>query len=331
MAMSLKITLACERYDRVSALFDGRVRIEGCDVTFVPLKAEETFHRAFNGADFDVTEISSSTYMMTLSRGESPYIAVPAMVSKVFRHSAFFVRKDRGIRVPQDLVGKKIGLPEYQMTACLWGRGIIQDEYGVQPKDIKWFTGGLEQPGRHERARLTVDPAVSITPIPTDQTLNQMLSDGEIDGLLTGRNPSCFGKNPQIVHLFENFREVEAEYFRKTKIFPIMHMVAIRKTLLETNPWLGVSIYKAFLQAKELAVADLFEAGLNFVTLPWVYDELNKARAMMATNDYWSYGVEANRAAIEAMARYSYTQGLSQRHLKVEELFAPGTLDMSKL
>jgi 4,5-dihydroxyphthalate decarboxylase len=144
--MLLKVSLACERYDRVSAIFDGRVKIEGCDVTAIPLRAEEAFHRAFNGAEFDITEISASSYMMTHARGESQYVAIPAFVSKVFRHSAIYIRNDRGIVRPQDLVGKKIGLPEYQMTACLWARGILEDEYGVRPKDINWFTEDLRKP-----------------------------------------------------------------------------------------------------------------------------------------------------------------------------------------
>src|SRR5262245_38269378 len=143
--MVLKISLACERYDRVSAIFDGRVQIEGCEVNAFPLRAEESFHRAFNGAEFDVTEISCSSYMMTLSRGESSYVAVPAFLSKLFRHSAIYVRDDRKIGEPKDLIGKKIGLPEYQMTACLWARGLLEDEYGVRARDIKWFTGGLEE------------------------------------------------------------------------------------------------------------------------------------------------------------------------------------------
>jgi 4,5-dihydroxyphthalate decarboxylase len=326
----LKISLASERYDRVQAIFDGRVRIEGCDVTAVPLRAEEAFHRAFNGADFDVTEISGSSYMMTLSRGDAPYVAVPVFLSKVFRHSAIYIRTDRGIATPQDLVGKKIGMPEYQMTACLWARGILEDEYGVRPRDIKWFTGGQEEPGRRERSPLTVDKAVSITPIGSDQTLSAMLNAGELDGIISARVPSCFRRNPKVGRLFEDFRQVEAEYFRKTGIFPIMHMLGIRRSLLEANPWLAVSIYKAFIAAKEIALHELKDVAINFVTLPWVYDDVLTAESMLGA-DYWSYGLAPNRAALEAMTRYSYTQGLSQRQLSAEELFHPATLELSKV
>ena len=328
--MPLKISLACERYDRAAAIFDGRVAIEGCALTSVALHAEEAFHRAFNGAEFDVTELSASSYMMTLARGEAPYIAVPAFVSKCFRHSSIYIRSDRGIKSPQDLVGKKIGMPEYQMTACLYARGILEDEYGVRPRDIRWFTGGQEEPGRRERAPLTVAEGVSITPIADDKTLSALLDAGELDGIISARVPSCYRVNPAVVRLFENYREVERAYFRKTRIFPIMHLIGIRKSLLEQNPWLAVSVYKAFLAAKELAVAELRDPGVNFATLPWVYQEVLDAEELFA-GDYWSYGVEPNRATIEAMARYSYTQGLARRLLSPEELFHPGTLELSKL
>lgn len=328
--MTLRISLACERYDRVQPIFDGRVPIEGCEVTSVPLTAEECFHRAFNGAEFDVTEISGSSYVMTLSRGESQYVGIPAFVSKYFRHSAIYIRSDRGIETPQDLVGKRVGMPEYQMTACLWARGILEDEYGVRPRDIQWFTGGQEEPGRRERAKLTVDKSVSITPIPNDRTLSAMLDAGELDAIISARLPSCYRVNPKVVRLFENFREVEAAYFRKTGIFPIMHLIGIRKSLLEANPWLAVSVYKAFVSAKEIAIREMRQAGVHMVTLPWVYQEVVAAEELMA-KDYWSYGLEPNRAALEAMTRYSHTQGLAQKKLAPEELFHAGTLELSKV
>jgi 4,5-dihydroxyphthalate decarboxylase len=326
----LQLSLACERYDRVQAIFDGRVKVEGCNVNCVPLGAEEAFHRAFNGEEFDITEISASSYMMTLSRGTSPYIAVPAFVSKVFRHSSIYVRADRGIATPRDLIDKRVGMPEYQMTACLWARGILEDEYGVKPRDIRWFTGGQEEPGRRERSPLSVDPTVSITRIPDDQTLSAMLDRGEIDAIISARVPSCYGTNPQVKRMFENFREVEAAYYDKTRIFPIMHTIGIRKTLVEEHPWLPVSVYKAFNQAKDIALDEIHDAGVCMVTLPWAYHEVLDAQRRFG-KDFWAYGVEPNRAALEAMTRYSHEQGLASRKLSVEELFHPGTLEMAKL
>jgi 4,5-dihydroxyphthalate decarboxylase len=221
-------------------------------------------------------------------------------------------------------------MPEYQMTACLWARGILEDEYGVRPRDIQWFTGGQEEPGRRERAPLTVDKSVSITPIGPDKTLSAMLDAGEIDAIISARVPSCYRRNPNVLRLFENFREVEAQYFRKTGIFPIMHLLGIRKSLLDSNPWLAVSVYKAFIESKRMAIHELLDIGVNIVTLPWVYDEVMAAEKLLAA-DYWSYGIEPNRAAIDAMARYSYTQGLSQRHLTAEEMFHPATRELSKV
>ena len=328
--MSLRISLACEQYDRVQAIFDGRVKIEGCEVTAVPLSAEECFHRAFNGAEFDVSELSASSTMMTTARGECPYVALPAFVSKCFRHSSIYIRNDRGIRTPQDLVGKRIGMPEYQMTACLWARGILEDEYGVRPKDIQWFTGGQDEPGRKERSRLTVDKSVSITPIGPTQTLTRMLDTGELDGVITARAPSNLGVNSKVGRLFENYRAVEQAYFKKTGIFPIMHLIGVRKSLVEANPWLAVSVFKAFVAAKEIALRSLRDPGVNFVTLPWVHGEIANAETNL-TKDFWSYGVHANRANIEAMMRYSHTQGLAQRSMTAEELFHPGTHELSKV
>jgi 4,5-dihydroxyphthalate decarboxylase len=326
----LQLSLACERYDRVQAIFDGRVKIEGCEVNCVRLSAEEAFHRAFNGDEFDITEISASSYMMTLSRGSSPYVGIPAFVSKVFRQSSIYVRADRGIRTPSDLIDKRVGMPEYQMTACLWARGILEDEYGVRPRDIRWFTGGQEEPGRRERAPLAVDPSVSITRIPDDQTLSAMLDRGDIDAIISARVPSCYGRNPQVKRLFEDFREVEAAYYEKTHIFPIMHLMGIRKTLVEQHPWLPVSVYKAFVQAKDIALEEIHDAGVCMVSLPWVYHEVLDAQRRFG-KDFWAYGVAPNRAALEAMTRYSYEQGLSSRKLSAEELFHPGTVEIAKL
>src|SRR5215831_10432531 len=190
--MSLKLSLSVCDYDRTRAIFDGRAPIEGCDVTAVNLSPEESFHRAFKFAEFDVSEISMSSYTMTTARGDAHYVAVPAFVSRLFRHSSIYIRTDRGIGKPQDLKGKVVGLPEYQMTANVWVRGILQDEYGVKPSDIKWRRGGLEEGGREERAKINLPPEIELIQVPDDRTLSHMLADGEIDGLISARAPSCF-------------------------------------------------------------------------------------------------------------------------------------------
>jgi 4,5-dihydroxyphthalate decarboxylase len=328
----LTISLSVGNYDRTAAIFDGRAPIEGCEVRAVHLEPEEAFHRAFRYEEFDVTEISMSSHMMTTARGDAKYIAVPAFLSRVFRQSGIYVRTDRGINTPADLRGKKIGVPEYQITANVWIRGILQDEFDVKPSEILWRRGGVEEPGRGERAPMELDPSIDLQQIPDDKTLSGMLESGELDGYIGARAPSCFLRGaPNVGRLFgDNYIEAEQDYFRRTGIFPIMHMVGIRKSLVEQNPWLPVSVYKAFLKAKMLAVKELDEICHLAVTLPWMVHHHNEAKALMGA-DYWPYGLDANLHTIETFARYHHEQGLSKRRVSPAELFAPSSLDLSKI
>jgi 4,5-dihydroxyphthalate decarboxylase len=329
--MALPLSLSVCDYDRTRAIFDGRAPIEGCDVTAVNLEPEESFHRAFKFAEFDVTEISMSSYTMTTARGDAHYVAIPAFVSRLFRHSSIYIRTDRGITQPQDLRGKTIGLPEYQMTANVWVRGMLQDEYGVKPSDIKWRRGGLEEAGREERAHIKLPPEIELIQVPHDRTLSRMLAVGEIDGLVSARAPSCFlAGAANVGRLFPNYPEVEAGYFKKTAIFPIMHAIGIRRTLVDKHPWLAVSVYKAFLKAKQIAMAELGQIGHLAVSLPWCVAEYERARATLGA-DYWSYGAAENRLVLETLARYSFEQGLSVRQLPFTEMFAPSTYDLTKI
>jgi 4,5-dihydroxyphthalate decarboxylase len=329
--MALQLSLSVCDYDRTRAIFDGRAPIEGCDVSAVNLEPEESFHRAFKFAEFDVSEISMSSYTMTTARGEAHYVAVPAFVSRLFRHSSLYVRTDRGIKEPKDLKGRTIGLPEYQMTANVWVRGILQDEYGVKPADIKWRRGGLEDGGREERARIKLSPEIELIQVPDDRTLSQMLAAGEIDGVLSARAPSCFlAGAPNVGRLFPNYPEVEAAYFKKTGIFPIMHAIGIRRSLVERHPWLAVSVYKAFVKAKQIAMAELGQIGHLAVSLPWPVAAYTHAREALGA-DYWSYGAHENRHVLETLARYSFEQGLSVRQLTFEEMFAPSTYELTKI
>ncbi len=329
--MALQLSLSVCDYDRTRAIFDGRAPIEGCDVAAVNLEPEESFHRAFKFNEFDVSEISMSSYTMTTARGDAHYVAIPAFVSRLFRHSSIYIRTDRGIKEPKDLKGKTIGLPEYQMTANVWVRGILQDEYGVKPSDIKWRRGGLEEAGREERAKIKLPPEIELIQVPHDRTLSQMLAAGEIDGLLSARAPSCFLQGaPHVGRLFPNYPEVEAAYFKKTKIFPIMHAIGIRRSLVEKHPWLAVSVYKAFLKAKQIAFAELGQIGHLAVSLPWCVADYERARQSLG-EDYWSYGANENRHVLEKLVQYSFDQGLSVRKLPFEEMFAPATCDLSKI
>jgi 4,5-dihydroxyphthalate decarboxylase len=329
--MALQLSLAVCDYDRTRAIFDGRAPIEGCDITAVNLEPEEAFHRAFKYQEFDISEISMSSYTMTTARGDAHYVAVPAFVSRLFRHSGIYIRTDRGIAKPQDLKGKTIGLPEYQITANVWIRGILQDEYGVKPSDIKWRRGGVEEPGREERAKIKLPDDIDLKPIPEHRTLSEMLEAGELDGLISARAPSCFLRGaPNVARLFPDYPATEEAYFHKTKIFPVMHAIGIRRSLVEKHPWLAVSVYKAFLKAKEICMRELGQIGHLATSLPWSVAEYDRMRKVMG-EDFWSYGAEKNHHVLDTLTRYSFEQGLSVRKLKVEEMFAPSTYDLSKI
>jgi 4,5-dihydroxyphthalate decarboxylase len=325
------ITIACGNYDRTRAVRDGRVKVEGCDVTYLPMYPEEIFHRAFKFQEFDVSEISFSSYIRTVSAGTAAYIGVPAFVSRIFRHSGIYVRKGAGIEKPEDLRGKRIGLPEYQITAVVWMRGMMQHEYGVKPSEIHWRSGGQEQAGREERTPLKPIPGLDLKAIPHDKTLVGMLRDGELDALFTARAPSSFlAGEPHIARLFPDTRKAEVAYYKKTKLFPIMHLIGIRKSLAEKYPWLATSVYKAFCEAKALAMIDLRDVNALMVTLPWLEAETHETAAIMG-DDFWKYGIDENRPDIEALAQYIHEQGLADRKVKIEELFHPSVFDISKV
>lgn len=326
----LTISLACGDYDRTHAIFDGRVPVEGCEVIGVPMSPEEAFHRAFKYQEFDVTELSMSSYMNVQSREGSPYIGIPAFVSRLFRHSSIYIRKDAGIEKPEDLKGKTVGVPEYQMTAALWARGILQDEYGVKPTDIAWRNGGLEEGGREERAPLHLPDEVDLQSIPVDETLAEQLDDGRLDAVISARAPSCYHSNDQVGRLFPDYKAAEQAYYRKTGMFPIMHLIGIRRSIVEKHPWLPVNVYVAFLKAKALCYEHMEEVGHLAQTMPWPVYELEQVRALMG-QDHWRYGIQENAAEIEAMTRYSFEQHISARKLEAEDLFAESTFDLTKL
>jgi 4,5-dihydroxyphthalate decarboxylase len=327
----LRVSLAVAPYDRTRAILDGRVSIDGCEVVASALEPEEMFFRAYRYQDFDITELSLSTHLLTTARGDAPFLGIPAFLSRSFRHASIIVRTDRGIRTPGDLKGKTVGLPEYQQTANVWVRGMLKDEYSVAASDIKWRGGGMEEPGRAERTPVTLPQSVDLRRIPPDRTLSQMLAAGELDAVMGPRPPSCFGKpGVPVARLFPDYRAAEQAYFRKARLFPIMHILGIRKSLHEQHPWLAANVYKAFVRAKDLAVAELQHAGRLSVSLPWVVAEYQATKALMG-EDYWSYGVAANRREFEALARYAVEQGLAAAPVTPEQLFAASTLETARI
>lgn len=325
--MKLPLTVACWDYDRTRALLDGAIQIEGCEANYLPLPVEETFFRALRQQEFDVAELSMSSYTMQLARGDAHYVAIPVFLSRMFRHSAIYVRADAGITHPAQLKGRQVGVPEYQLTAPVWVRGLLQDEHGLAPEDIHWRTGGVEQAGRHEKVELPATVRARVEPIGPDQTLNRWLLDGRIDALVAPRAPSAFdAPGGQVVRLYQDLRGAEQDYFRRTGIFPIMHVVGLRRALVERHPWLAASVYKAFVAAKDRALRELGEVAALKTSLPWLASEVEETRALMGP-DFWSYGLQPNRKTLQAFLRYHHEQGLSPRQLQAEELFAPSTLE----
>ena len=323
----LQLSVAMGDYDRNRALFDGRVQIDGCDPTYMLLNPEEMFFRAMRSRDFDITELSFSSYLVKHSRGECPYIAVPVFLSRAFRHTSIYVRKDR-IRKPQDLKGRRIGIPEYQLTAIVWARSILQDDYGISPEDVTWVRGGIDTPNRPEKIALQLPPGVKVEAAPEGKTVSMLLEEGAIDGFIGPRPPSAhiLARNPNIGWLFDDPTAVAKDYYQRTGIFPIMHLVGVRKTLVAQHPWLPAALVKAFTQSKQAALDLLSDTSATKVTLPFVEEQLKAARETLG-EDFWAYGVGPSRRTLEAFTRHHFAQGLSARKVEVEELFDPSTYE----
>ncbi|MBI2359059.1 MAG: ABC transporter substrate-binding protein [Deltaproteobacteria bacterium] len=327
----LHLTVACGDYDRTKALLDGSVQPEGIRLNYLALQAEEIFWRMGGHREFDASEMSLSNQITMVSRGDPPFLAIPVFPSRFFRHSCVFINVDSGIQKPQDFKGKKVGAPEYSITAAVWIRGMLQDDYGVRTPDMQWLVGGQEEPGRKERVALKLPPEIKVTPIPNDKTLNGMLESGEIDALISARAPSSFVKgSPKVRRLFPNYKEVEVDYYRRTKIFPIMHVLVIRRDVYERHPWVARSLYKAFCEAKDRAIQAMRITNTLVCSLPWLFAEIDQVKQLFGS-DWWPYGIEPNRHVLETLIRYMGEQGLIDRPLKVEEVFAPSTAGEFKI
>ena len=323
--------MACWNYDRTRALMEGRVPIDGVDLTYLNLPVEETFFRMLRHREFDVAELSLSSYTLSLFRDDCPFIAIPVFPSRYFRHSCIYVNTESGIREPKDLIGKRIGNPEYQMTAPVWIRGILSDEYRVPVTSVTYLSGGEEQPGRTEKIPLSLPPEIRLESIPSDKTLSRMLETGEIDALYTARAPSSFfNGSGKVRRLFEDYQTVEREYYRKTRIFPPMHIIAIRRDVYERNRWVAQSLLKAFVAAQREVYGELRETGALMHMLPWLTSHVEETEKLMG-RDFWPYGYEPNIHALSIFLRYHHEQGLSKRLLTPKEIFAPESLEAFKI
>lgn len=326
MSNRLRLAFACEAYDRTLALRTGEVRPDGIDLNYLTLPVEETFFRMAQFGEFDVAEMSLSTYVVMLNRDPRPFVAIPVFPSRSFRHGGIYVNTSAGISTPADLVGKRVGLGEYQLTANVWIRGILAEHYDVPVDSVSYRTGGLHAPGRYEKVSTTHPETLDIAPIGEGKTLSQMLVDGELDAIYSPRTPQPFTDHrPEVSRLFPEARDVEAEYFRTTGIFPIMHVIAIRAEVYQANPWIARSLQKAFIEAKDRCFTGIDETASLRYALPWLAEEVARTRSVMG-EDFWSYGNVDNDPALSKFLEYSWQQSLAGKQWQPRDLFVPEAL-----
>jgi 4,5-dihydroxyphthalate decarboxylase len=317
---NLRMSFACGPYDRTQAVRDGTIRPDGIDLTYLTLQPAEIFWRMLQYQEFDASEMSLSNYTTLVSTGKSPFIAIPVFPSRVFRHGYFFINTDKGITKPQDLKGKRGGVPEYSMTAAVYMRGLLQHEYGVKPSDVEWVQGRADRLGHSRPA----DVRLSMAPAGTE--LGDLLERGEIDFLMTANNPLSFRRGaPNVRRLFPNYAEVEKDYYKRTKIYPIMHTVVIKREIYDRDPWVALSLYTALCRAKEYSYQLLRETGSPKASFAWLQPLIEEEQSIIGP-DWYPYGIGPNRPSIEALTQYTHEHGLTDRRLTIEELFAPATL-----
>ena len=332
----LPITVAGYEYDRVHALMDGRVQIEGCDTHFEAGLIGGMNTHAFSGPQTrEVTEIGLTPFILAYANDNfRDYTLIPVFPLRVFRHKSVFIRTDRGIEKPEDLRGRKIATPGYSSTSLVWIRGIIQDEYGVAPEDVQWVVSSKDSSakdtGGASKLENVLPRGLSVSAGPAGLDESDLLESGEVDALYHAAEPRAFTEgHPKVARLFPDSRATERAYFAKTGIFPIMHAVAIKRDVLEQNVWLAEAVFNAYSQAKQLTYDYLSKEAWYKTSLPWVSQEIEDTRALMGTN-YWPYGIGPNRNALTTLFRYSYDQGLSSRNLTIEELFHPSGLELAE-
>jgi 4,5-dihydroxyphthalate decarboxylase len=317
---NLRLTLACGPYDRTQALRDGTIAPDGIDLTYLDIQAAEIFWRMLQYQEFHVSEMSLSNYITLVDQGQAPFVAIPVFPSRVFRHGYIFVNTEKGIARPADLIGKRGGVPEYSQTAAVYIRGLLEHEYGVKPSQIDWIQG------RRSRLAHGLPPDVRVTAVPPDVELSELLVRGEIDFLTTGNNPLPFRRGvPNVQRLFPDYRGLEQDYYRRTRIYPIMHTVVIRRDVYERDPWVAPSLYQAFCAAKDHCYHLLLQTGSPKASFAWLQPAIEEEQAIIGA-DWFPYGIMQNRESLEALLQYTHEQGLTERRVRIEELFAPSTL-----
>jgi 4,5-dihydroxyphthalate decarboxylase len=319
----LSLTYASCKYDRVEALCSGEVQVEGIDLNVIVFPSgRQIFDRMVGGEEFDASELSASEFISLMGRGDCPFVAIPVFPSRVFRHGYIFVNKRAGICTPKDLEGRRVGVPLYTQTAAIWVRGHLMHQFGVDIDAIRWVQGAVESGGSHghPHAPPLLRP-MTIEQNRSGRPLGELLAAGEIDALVGSRKPPSFGSHPDVVRLFPNHHALERELYQRERIFPIMHLVAIRRTLYERHPWIATNLYAAFVESKRIAWERLRYTGSLAAMLPWLHDELEEIDAVFPGGDPFAYGVEPNRPTLEALVQYMVEQHFIPRAMPLEELF----------
>jgi 4,5-dihydroxyphthalate decarboxylase len=320
----LPITIATSEYDHITDLMTGRVPVEGIDINYLNFEIEEIFYRFVLNREWEVSEMSLAKFVAQVSGDRPDILGLPVFPSRVFRLSNIYIRKDSGIKELKDLRGKKMGTPEWAQTASVYTRGVLVDDVGIKLNEIDWYQAGVNQPGRIEKVKLNLPAGVKVTPRP-DKSLGQLLIDGDVDAIMSAHPPKEYeAGHPDLTRLFVDYENAEAAYYKRTKIFPIMHVIAIRKDVLDKNPWVAVNLFNAFEKAKDRSVARALEMTASRFPIPWGADYAEKRKEMFG-KDFFPYGIEDNRTTLEAFLKWTFEQGIAQRHMKVEELF-PATI-----
>ncbi len=326
-----QIKIAGYGYDRVRGIIDGKLGIEGVESHFSIENIYTLSKQAFGPEQkFDVTEIGLIPFISKyINEGFRDYTLIPIFISRTFRHRNIFVHVDSGISKPEDLRGKKVGTPGYGMSANTWIRGFLLDEYGLKAKDLNWIeTQKSSDGGKFKSGKYYFADDFPLTKGPPGVDESELLLSGKCDALITAITPKAFIEgNPKIKRLFSDVTATEKAYYKKTKMFPIMHVIAIRNDAIKANPNLPKEVFEMYSKAKEMAYEDMETTTSLKVTLPWVAQEFKDTQALMG-EDFWSYGIEANRKELESVMRYVYEQGLIKRRINFEELFHASTLKL---
>ncbi len=327
---NIHLTLAIGDYDHVRDFTQGVVRADGVDLTHLKLSVEEIFYRFTKFREWDVSEMSFGKYVSLISQNDVTLHAIPVFPSRAFRLSSIYVRRDGPVKTAQDLAGKRVGIPEWAQTAAIYTRGYLAHEIGIPLSAIEWIQAGVNQPGRVEKVELKLPAGVRYRNVP-DRSLSRMLLAGDIDAVMSARAPAPFTEHhPNVTRLFPDYRSAEEAYWRKTRIFPIMHVIAVRRPLLVEYPWLTMNLYKAFEEAKNRSLARMLDVTASHIPVPWGYAHAAGARELFG-DDFWPYGIEPNRPTLEAFLRFAYEQGVCHRLVAPEELFASQVLSRFKI